>query len=424
MSDDVLWEDGNSVFRPSYSDTWLNCAGALRPSQFAKDTAGIDAAIGTVFHWLMADWLQHGRPDSWLGQVMTVERNDGSEPFLITVDEEMFIYGEDCLAYVAPLKGDVFVETRVDISDLTPLPRQGGTADYAVCAPGVLDIVDWKYGIGVQVFPERNTQILLYAWGFFKEYDSSYHFERIRLHIAQPRLRHFDSWEITRDDLIKFAAFAKERAHGSWKRNADRTPSPKACQWCKVRLDCPALEIARQALADETFEVLDEPMTEAKMQEVITQPPAEFIALTKPLSLPTEHLARILQFRKLMEGWFSDIAEELTTRALQGEDVPGWKIVQGRSRRRWKDEAQAAERLSVFIPDDQLYVKKLVSPKQSEKFLQANGVKGGLLKEYLRTLAEQPPGKPTLSPAGDNRLELPNIIDASFEVIDEDEAAL
>lgn len=418
---DALWEDGVSIFRPSYSATWLNCSGSLLPSRYARDNAGWDAAVGTVFHWLMAEWQTNGRPDDWLGKFFTVVKEDRSEAFEIECDEEMFVEGQRCLDRYADIPGDRFYETRVDISSVTPIPNQGGTADLAICQPRILDIVDWKYGKGVQVFAERNTQELLYALGFFEEFDWLYNFQTIRLHIAQPRLNHFDVWEITRAELIEWAAWAKERAYAAWKERADRSPSPKACQWCKVRIDCPALEATRAALADLSFEAIDEPITDAQMKELIVP---DMIAIEPARQLSTEQLARILRYRKLMEGWFSDIAEELTTRALQGDQVEGWKIVQGRSHRRWKDEEVAAEKLGlVGLEEAEIFERKIVSPNKSEKLLKAVGIGGKLMQSYLRTLVDRPPGKPTLVPAGDNRLAISDPTDV-FDVEDEDEASL
>lgn len=423
MSEDALWEDQDSLFRPSYGATWLGCSGSLLPSRYARDTAGRDAAIGTVFHWLMAEWQVNGRPDGWLEQIFTVEKEDHSETFEIECDEEMFVEGQRCLDRYSYLEGDVFIEQRVDISSLTPIPNQKGTADRFHCFFGLLILIDWKYGRGVQVFAKWNEQELLYAWGVFVEYDWIYHFEKIELHIAQPRFNHWDVWEISREELIEWAAWAKERAYAAWKQRADRSPSPKACQWCKVRVDCPALEATRAVLADQTFDAIDEPITDAQMKAVValnSPPPKK--SLPDPVTLPTEQLARILTYRKLMEGWFNDIAETLTTRALEGDDLDGlWKIVEGRSRRQWKDEGAAAEKLGlVGLEEAEIFERKIISPNKSEKLLKAVGIGGKLMKSYLGTLIYKPPGKPTLVPDGDNRLAIPNPAD----VFDEDEAAL
>lgn len=421
MADDILWEDGGSVFRPSYSATSLFCAGALIPSMDAEDTAGFDAAVGTVFHELMAEWQVSGKcPDHWLGEVRQIVKNrkDGSrEIFEVEIDEDMFTFGEECLRRTKDIPGDRYVETRVDISSLTPIPKQGGTCDLACCEIGVLDITDWKYGRGVQVYAFKNTQLLLYAWGFFCEFDCIYGFQTIRLRIAQPRLGHWDVWEITRQDLLDFAEWAKNRWALAWSANADRSPSPKACQWCKVQLRCAAFEYLRQNIADESFPILDEITVSHETQKAVVAFASKPPALEPPVNMSTMQLARIFTYRKVMDRFFKEIGEELVARGFQGDDLGGlWKVAEGRSRRQWRDEEQAAEGLAkVGVDDDAIYERKLVSPNQAEPLLRAAGVRGKLMKAYLNTLIERPPGKPTLVPIGDNRAEVASIVDDSFE---------
>lgn len=416
MAEDTLWEDGISVFRPSYSATWLNCLGALRPGLGAPDYGGEDAARGTVFHELMAEWQLKGRPDYRFGKLVRIE-NERGDIFDIEIDDDMFVFGEHCLHYVSSIAGDRFVETRVDISSITPISKQGGTADLIICSPGVLDITDWKYGVGVQVFADKNTQLLLYAWGAFQEYDLGYRFKTIRMRIAQPRLGHWDLYEITREELIEWAAWAKERAYAAWKRGADRTPSPKACQWCRVRTDCKALEATRQALVDLSFD--DTTITDSQMR-ALTVSPRRDPPLEPAAQLSTEQLARIYRYRKLMEAWFKDIGEELVIRGVHGEKIEGWKIVEGRSRRRYKDENNTVEKLSLLgLSDDDIWVKRLVSPNQLKKVLRAIGIGGKLQDAFIRLLVMRLPGKLTLAPEGDARSEVPSIIDV-FEAEEDD----
>jgi hypothetical protein len=421
VSEDALWEDGGSIFRPSYSATWLNCLGALQPSRWAPDTAGIDAAIGTVFHSLIAEWQMAGRPDHWLGSVIEITNEAATKTFQVEVDEEMFYHGENCLRYYEDIPGDRFIETKVDISDITPIPNQKGTADLAICSMFVLDIVDWKYGKGVQVWAEKNTQELLYAWGFFKLYDHIYHFRTIRLHIAQPRFNHFDVWEITREELIGWADWMRERAHAAWKRGAPRTPGPKQCQWCKVTGGCSALEIRLAEIADQTFD--DGDITEEQMTTSIAlNAPLAPKGLPDPMMLPTANLAKIRDYRKLFEAYFKACDEELLHRLIGGETADGWKVVDGRTRRRYRNEKRAVEKYKlVGLTEDEIFVKKIVSPAQAEKLLRSIGIGGKLMKDFLGMLTENPKGKPTLAPDGDNRLSVPNVIDGVFDTEDQAE---
>jgi hypothetical protein len=303
VSDDRLWEDGQaSIFRPSYSATSLFCAGSLIPSITAEDTAGYEAAEGTVFHELIAEWQLNGRPDDWLGEKRTII--NGNEVFTIEIDEEMYVHAEECLRRTADIPGDRYVETRVDISSLTPIPEQSGTCDLACCEIRVLDVTDWKYGKGVQVFAFKNTQLLCYGWGFFNEFDFIYNFQTIRLRIAQPRLDHWDVWEISRAELFEFAEWARARWAIAWQPNADRTPSPKACQWCKIQLRCAAFEGARQSLADLSFDVLDEPISRQKQVAIVAFGSPK-PTLEPPVNLSTQQLSRIYSYRKVMERWFA-----------------------------------------------------------------------------------------------------------------------
>lgn len=431
MSEDDLRDTKpGRLFRPSYSATFLFCEDALLSGVDAYDTAGVEAAIGTVFHELMHDWQKYGRPDHWLHTVRRVWRQGkikpGLEPYFdVTVDEDMFVFGQQCLDRYAHLQGDRYVETYVDISDLTPVPDQGGTADLAICGVleiddpvspslGTLDVIDWKYGTGVQVFAPHNTQLLFYAYGFFKAYDHIYDFQRIRLHIAQPRIGwgHFDVWEITREELLEWAKWAKERNYAAYALVRTRTPSPKACQWCKVRVNCGALNVLRERMADESFDVIDAPVSSTELT-VISDP-----QLTSPFSLSSDRLAKILRYRGLMEKWFSDIYDELLIRVGRGEKIEGWKLVIGRSSRGWAGgEEGAIEHLTrVGVPLDELYEQKLISPNKAKPLLRKVGVRGELMEQYLKVGVDIFPGKPTLAPDGDNRSEIPNIADDSFDV--------
>jgi hypothetical protein len=418
MSDDRLWEDGGSasIFRPSYSSTSLFCAGSLLPSMKADDSAGYDAAVGTIFHELIAEYQLNGRPDYALGQTRDVVNGDTT--YTIEIDEDMFIHADECLRRAAEIPGERYVETRVDISHLTPIPGQSGTCDLAVCGDGILDITDWKYGKGVRVDALKNTQLLCYASGFFHAYDHIYDFQTIRLRIAQPRLGHWDVWEITRDELLAFDEWARDRWAAAWLPNADRSPGPKQCQWCKVRTDCAAMEAARQAIADETFDILDEITVSHNEQKAVVSSDTAVPHLEPPIQLPTERLARIYRFRGMMEAWFKDIGEELTRRGLQGDDLGGmWKVVNGRpGKRKWVDEDAAVQAFAKLgVPEDALYETKLISPLKTEKLVRAAGVKGKLGQQYVNLFTDRSAGKPTLVAIGDNRADVGSIVDDSFE---------
>jgi hypothetical protein len=406
MTDDRLWEEAPEVkFRPSYSVTSLNCPGSLLPSLQQSDTAGYEAAVGTVFHKLIAEWQFIEMPPKWLlGQDIEVDRHT------VRVDQEMFTYAEECLRHYDGIPGDRFVEVKVDISGLTPIPEQSGTADLIIVQPGVLDVIDWKYGKGVKVFATRNTQLLCYAWGAFERFDLANNFDCIRLHIAQPRLEHYDLWQITREELHDFAIWARQQWAAAWRGDASRYPSPAACHWCRVRLPCPARQAALERIADDTFAPVAEIEVTPTEQAALTDPT---ITLTPPPELSISRLAWVYQYRGTIEGWFRDIGEELVKRGLQGNDLGGiWKVVSGRQgNRQWRDEDDAGAALRrLGLPEDALWSRTLASPAQVERLLQDAGIELAVTKKFVGLYTERAPGKPALAPVEDNRPSLADVV--------------
>src|ERR1700712_4834734 len=135
----------HSIFAPSASAMWMNCAGSLIANLLAEDDAGVDAAYGTVGHGVGEMWLKTGaRPNHLIGRVETVD--EGHAKFDITIDSIMLNYGEQHVDWCNFLPGDHYVEKRVDFSVLTPIDRQSGTADHIACMPGKMVITDLKMG--------------------------------------------------------------------------------------------------------------------------------------------------------------------------------------------------------------------------------------------------------------------------------------
>lgn len=410
MSDDNLYDEPTEVlFRPSYSATWLNCAAALLDGRFYPDSAGIEAAIGTVFHDIMQEWLNTGEePRYRLGHIAEVWKQDADrtkdKPFLVEIDEDMFYHGERCLEYVRPFRGRRLVERRVDISHITPIPDQSGTLDLAFLRPRRARIIDWKYGTGVKVFAEWNTQELLYLSGIFEEFDHKYHFEILELHIVQPRLNHFDKFTITRQELLDWMVWAKARARMSWQRkNRKYTVGVKQCTWCKRRVDCRAKLVALEALADEDFDRFAEPIGEAEAREVeVFTPPRSMETTIDRLTLAEK--VQIYSYRALFERWFKMLGEDILEAGVDGEDLGEYFVTEGRANRRFKNERDLVDKVKMLgVTESELYKRKLLSPNELEKLLRTRyGMRGKALGEYVALFADKPPGKPTLVRKGED----------------------
>lgn len=446
---------------------WLYCSGSLIPNLLADDTAGVDAAEGTVGHtvgerWLKAlkknpreafrgmfdddvdDWIDHLAPRDMIGEVITISQRH--ESFDITVTEEMLAYVREYVVWCVHLPGEHYIETRTDFSVLTPIPNQKGTADHAACEPGVLTITDLKYGKGVQVFAKWNTQGLIYASGFFLAYDHLYHFERIVIRIGQPRLSHWDEWEVSREELLKFMEWVKVRAALAWDPEAPRTPGKKQCQWCKVIDTCAARAAWLIDQEEGTFPVYNEDGDEITVQPdgtiegvsysvkdmevtsaALVSGKARVGRGRNPGELPTEALELIALQRKAVEKWFAAISAELLARAEDGEELKHWKLVPGRaSDREWaKEEEQMTEDLEFLgVPEDEAFVRQMKSPAQIEEYLHKTyGMKKSVAKVLVNGMTVRRAGKDTLAPITDTREAIEDA-GSVFEVVPDDDDGL
>jgi len=415
--------NGHSAFAPSSSKMWMTCSGSLIPNLMAHDTAGIDAATGTVAHDVGEEWLNTGyKPKHRIGEIMSIR--EGEQVFDIEIDEVMLDFVEEYVTWCLELAGDRYVEVRVDFSDLTPIPNQKGTSDCITCLPGHLVVTDLKYGKGIQVFAQGNTQGLLYAYGAFQEYDEWYHFEKITIRICQPRLGHFDTWTITRAELLEFAEYARERAHAAWQPNAPRKPSEDGCQWCKIKNDCMARAVFEERMLDGVFSDLEAEITEEDMDDLGERlESGKFNPVPVPAKrMSTKMLAHLVQYRKSSEAWWKSVDDELERRGIEGEAIPGKKLVESRTNRKFISQAKATKSLTkAGLTLDQVQPRSMITPAQAEELLRKSGVPRAVIPLIVTPLAFRPQGRPTLAPLTDKRQPIEAALDSVFDDLDADE---
>lgn len=418
---------GHSVFSPSGAEMTMTCPESLVINALADDDTNIDSATGTVAHWLAEKWLKNRqRPTSWIGKVRRVKSFD------IEITEEMLEFVGDFVRKCRELRkisDESFTERQVDISDLTPIPDQGGTLDFGGMGPGWIKIVDLKYGKEpVLAFDpvenKINKQLAIYAWGVFLEFDWLYNFQNITLAISQPRLPHsYSEVTITRQELIEFADMARERWAFTWANPKGRVPSIKGCRWCAIRATCPALYLFmsdqvgghfrnHEEIEDGEWEdvIPDEELRGANaiiLDEFATSP---FPDMVKPAELETKALEKLLRYRKLFENFFNAASEELLSRAVSDEeDLTWWKVVLGRTLRKWvDDEDYIVEKLEELgLKRRYIYKTVMLSPAEMERMLHTK-LKMSLskAKKFIADegLAVQPPGQKTLAQKSDRRL--------------------
>lgn len=411
---------GHSIFSPSGSKLWLNCSGGLIPNVLAPDTAGREAAEGTVAHGVGEMWLKTDeRPDHLVGTTEKVI--EGDQVFEIEIDESMLGYVQVYYDWCACLPGEHLVEQRVDFSDLTPIPNQGGTADHIVLSWQRAIVTDLKYGVGVKVYAEGNTQALLYAYGVFRAHDWLYDIQEIEIRICQPRLDHLDTWTITRAELLEFAAYAKQRAYLAWAIDAPRAASEDACLWCKVKNDCGARVALVARMSDDVFDNLEMEVTADEMGELKSRLDDDFFTLTAPtvFDLTLEQKVAVFNYASVIYSCLEDIKADINTALKQGIKVPGWKLVQGRSSRDFTTPSDAHAELEFLgLTEDEIAPRTMISPAQAEELLVKQGYKRKMLPELIGHVIRKSPGGPTMVRESDKRPALSAADEGVFEDLD------
>lgn len=359
----------HAVLSASSSERWLNCPPSARLCEAYEDKCSDYAAEGTDAHALCEFRLK---------QVLGIPADDPIEN-LSWYNEEM----EDCAtgyaAYVSELLETakqtcadpvVMIEQRVDFSRWV---KEGfGTADCIVIADGVLNICDYKNGQGCLVLAERNPQMMLYALGALEIFDGIYDIDTVRMTIYQPRKSNISVYEMDKADLYEWAnSELTQKAQLAYEGQGSFSCG-EWCRFCKAKAECRERAEANLALARYDFE--------------------------KPPLLTDEEIADILDKVDALAAWAADVKEYALRQAVSGTAFPGWKLVEGRSNRKYTSEAAVAAAVegSGFDP----YEKKLLGITAMQKLLGKSR-----FEELLAPYIEKPQGRPTLVRSSDKRPE-------------------
>lgn len=369
----------HAVLSASSSHRWLACPPSALLCAKEKDKPSDFALQGTDAHTLCEHKLKIA-----LGQQSKYPVED-----LTFYDEEMAectdMYAQYVMEQLSEAKEIckdpiVLIEQHLDFSQW--VPDGFGTGDCVIVADETLTVIDFKYGVGILVDAENNPQMMCYALGALSLFDGIYDIKNITMTIFQPRREHISTFTISKEALLSWAEntlapTAKLAANGEGDYKAG-----EHCQFCKVKATCRKRAEYNLMLARYDFEM--------------------------PANLEDEEIEVILSKADEFISWVNDIKDYALKQAISGKEWNDWKLVEGRSVRKYVDDKAVAEMVenAGFDP----YEKKVIGITAMTKMLGKRK-----FDELLSDLIEKPQGKPTLVPMSDKRPVMKNTAKDDFK---------
>lgn len=356
----------HAILSPSSSERWINCPPSAKENA-GGDTGSSYAQQGSEAH-LMAEW----KVKKALGHKVR-DPTDELEYFNEEMEECTDAYCEFVMDQVQTAKETcpdplVLVEQRLDFTRW--VAESFGTADCICVADGTMTVVDFKYGLGVLVDAENNSQMRMYALGALNLFESLYDIQSVRMIIFQPRRDNISTAEVTKEELLGWAEEVLIPAAALAAKGEGDYSAGKHCQFCKIKATCRKRAEYNLQMAQYDFAVPD--------------------------TLADDEISMILDRADTFIGWVNDVKSYALEQAIGGKQYPGFKVVEGRSNRRYTDgdAVAAAVTEAGFDP----YERKLMGVTAMTKML---GTKK--FNTLLGSLIEKPKGKPTLVPESDKR---------------------
>ena len=369
----------HAILSASSSSRWLSCTPSARLEQEFKEQETVAAAEGTAAHALGEYKLR-----CYLGQKAKKPKSEFDGP-------EMEGYTDDYVSFVTETyetvkqscKGALmFIEQHLDFSSY--VPDGFGTGDCIIVADGKLHVIDFKYGQGLLVNSEHNTQMMLYALGALELFDSLYDVGTVAMTIFQPRRENVSTWEMSVDELHDWAEeILKPKARLAFGGLGEYEAGPW-CQFCKAKIKC-----------------------RARAEESLRSVKADF---DLPPVLTDDELDEILPKLDGMAKWANELMSYAAMAAINtGKHWKGFKLVEGRSTRKFSDEKAVAE-AAVKAGFKKIYKKSLITLTEMEKLMTKEK-----FAEVIGPLVIKPQGKLTLVPIADKRQEVNVNIEEDFK---------
>ena len=352
-----------SLLSPSASERWLNCTPSAWLTEDIVEDQSSYAEEGTEAHSLC-----EYKVNSLLGLDVQDPRSD-----MKFLNVKMEDSSDEYAAFIKEVRNSGkmhFIQTEMSLDISRYVPESKGTGDCVVIVDGTLHIIDFKYGKGVEVNEEHNTQLMLYALGVLELLDDIYEIESVSLTIFQPRIANITSWSIGKTELLSWAEKElKPKAELAFIGEGEQT-SGSWCRFCKLKARCRKRAEDNLALARFDFK--------------------------NPPTLQDDELTEVLNKADELSSWCEDVKEYALNVLLNGGHIEGFEIVDGRSIRKYTDEESVAKT-----------VKDAGFDPYEHKVLGITAMTGLLGKkkfnELLSSFIIKPQGKPTLAKESDKR---------------------
>ena len=356
----------HALLSASSSHRWLHCNPSARLEREFADRETTAAAEGTAAHALAEHKLKRRLK---LRSERPVSPFDTDEMEICTDDYADFVMEQVTKERRRDLDTQVFIEQRLDFSCY--VPEGFGTGDCLIVSKGRLHIIDLKYGMGLLVDSEENPQMKLYALAALTQYEEQYQIKKVKLTIFQPRRENVSTWETSVAKLKKWATKdLVPKAQRAFKGEGEYCPG-EWCIFCKAAVKCRARAEDKLRLAQSEFK-MPPLLTDAEIEDV---------------------LAKLPDIKK----WADEIQEYALAKALAGKEWAGFKLVEGRSVRKFTDERAVVKAANAAGYHD-IYKQTLISLTEMEKLM------GKVeFSKVLGALVTKPQGKPTLVPDTDKR---------------------
>ena len=409
--------DRHALLSASSSKQWLNCPPSARLQEQFPNESSVYAAEGTFAHEVCEYKVRKYLKER-------VKRPQSEEYYTEEIDQITDVYAEFVISIIEEMKRSgceplVMVEERVDYTHIAP--SGFGTADMLIVGKdengnGVLHIADFKTGQGVFVDADHNSQMMLYALGGLAAYGYIYDIKTVRMSIIQPRLDNISTFECTREELESWGESIRKIAILAYEGKGEQRAGDW-CRFCRAKPVCKACKDEALSLCREEFLDLDEGAfnegafsDESVPSDGIRASPAASCdnsencengtvpVFRQPGLVPLTELAQILPALNRISSWIESVFAFVSSEAINnGVTIPGYKVVEGRSKRVFTD-TKAVVDTAVANGYTDLYKQQLISLTEFEKMM---GKKK--FKELLGVYVTKPQGKLTLVPEDDPR---------------------